>query len=68
MVVDEADHMADNADVVFALQSEKIRFQGRLRAAQRDIVDAVVLEIAEGRGVALLAGEEVLIDAQNLRA
>jgi hypothetical protein len=30
-------------------------------------VNLVVLEIAEGGGVTVLAGEEVLVDAQNAR-
>lgn len=38
------------------------------RAAQGEVMDAMVFEIAERGGIALLAREEVLVDAQHLRA
>ena len=59
---------ADDADLLFAFKPKKIRLQGGFRAAERDVVDAMVLQIAEGGGVALLAREEVLVDAQDLGA
>jgi hypothetical protein len=66
--VDHSQVHAHDSDLVFALQTEEIRLQGGFRAAQRDVIDAMVLQIAECRSVALLAGEEVLIDSQDLGA
>ena len=66
--VDRRQVHTDHQHLLFAFQMKEIRFQRRFRAAQRDVVDAVILQIAEGGGIALLAGEEVLIDAQNLGA
>jgi len=66
--VDHRQIHADHPDLLFAFQGKKIRLQGGLGAAQGDVVDAVVLQIAEGGGVALLAGEEMLVNAQDLWA
>src|SRR5581483_5700496 len=46
----------------------QIRFQGGLAAAQHDIMNLVVFQIAERRRVTVPAGEEVFVNAQNLRA
>ena len=63
--VDYGQIHADDPDLLFAFEPKKIRLQGGFRAAEREVVNAVVLQIAESGGVALLAREEVLIDAQN---
>jgi len=64
--IDYSQIHADDPDLLFAFKPKKLRLQGGFRAAERDVVNTVVLQIAEGRGVALLAREEVLVDAQNL--
>ena len=66
--IDYSQIHADDPDLLFAFKAKKIRLQGAFRAAERDVVNAVVVQIAESRGVALLAREEVLVDAQDLRA
>jgi hypothetical protein len=57
---------ADDTDLVFALQGYEIGLQRGFRTPQSDVVDAMILQIAEGGGVALLPGEEVFVDAQDL--
>ncbi len=57
---------ADDPNLLFAFHGMQIRLQGRFRAAERDVVDPLVFQIAESRGVALLAREEGLVDAQHL--
>ena len=42
-------------------------FQRSFAAAQHDIVDLVIAQIAQRGGVALPAGEEVFVNAQNTR-
>jgi hypothetical protein len=59
---------ADHLHLFFALKFLKVGFQSRFRSPQHHIVDFVVLQIAEGSGKAFAAGEEVLVNAQNLRA
>jgi len=54
--------------VLFAFEAEEIGFSSSFRAAERDVVDAVVLQIAEGRRVALFARKEVFVDPQDLSA
>jgi hypothetical protein len=66
--VDNRQILANDADLLFAIESKEIGFQGRFGATESDVVDAVILQIAEGSGEALLASEEVFVDAQHLGA
>jgi hypothetical protein len=66
--IDDGQVHADYAHLLFDFQGKKIRLQGGFGAAERNIVNAVVFQVAERCGIALLAGEEVLVDAQDLRA
>src|SRR4051795_12358517 len=59
---------AHDPDVLFAFELKQIGLQGGFRAAESDVIDAMVLQIAEGGGVAFLAREEVFVDAQDPRA
>jgi len=59
---------ANDADLCLTFQTLQIGLQGILRAPQHDIIDLVSFEIAQGGRKPFTAGEEVLIDAQNLRA
>jgi len=47
---------ADDPHQLLALQAQAIGLQRRFRAAQRDIVDAVILQVAEGSGVTACGG------------
>src|SRR5215831_18142404 len=58
--------MQNDANLVFAFQGKEIGFQSGFRAPQSDVIDTMILQIAEGSGITLLPGEEVLVDAQNL--
>ena len=46
----------------------KIGFQSGFGAAQDHIIDFVILQVAQGGGVALAPGEKVLVDAEDARA
>lgn len=59
---------ANDADLCLTFQTLQIGLQGILRAPQHDIIDLVSFEIAQGGCKPFTAREEVLIDAQNLRA
>src|SRR5579871_876392 len=59
---------ADQQDQILAFEALEIGFQGGLAAAQHDIMHLMVFQVTEGRGIAVPAGEEVFVDAQNLRA
>src|SRR5512138_1012990 len=48
-----------------AFQAYQIVLQGSLAAAQHDIVDRMVPQVAQGGGIALAAVKEVLVDAQH---
>ena len=58
---------ANDTNLVFSFQSFEIRFQRQLRPAKNDIVDLVILQIAEGSGIAFASCEEMLIDAEDQR-
>lgn len=58
---------ADHPDRLPPGQLAQIVLQCLLGASQHHVVNAVVAEIAEGGGVALAAGEEVLVNAQYAR-
>src|SRR5690349_24193542 len=66
--VDRRQVHTDHPNLLFPFQGKEIRLQRRLRAAEGYIVDAMVLQIAKRRGIALFAREEMLVDAQYLRA
>jgi len=53
---------------IFALKCLQIRRQREFTASQDYIVNLVITQIAEGGGEALLAGEEVLVDPEDLWA
>jgi hypothetical protein len=59
---------AHHTHVLFGLQTLKIGFQSGFGAAQDHIIDFVVLQVAEGGGIALAPGEKVLVDAEDARA
>ena len=52
----------------FAFQPLEIGLQGELGAAQDHVIDLVMSQVTQRGGVAAAAGEEVLVDAQHLRA
>src|SRR5579871_6868230 len=64
--IDHGQVHAHDPNPQFAWEVHKVRFQGGFGAAERDVVDAMVLQIAEGGGIAILAREEVLVDTQDL--
>jgi hypothetical protein len=66
--VDSSQIHADDTHLLFAWEPKEIGLQSVFGAAQRHIVDAVVLEVAKSGGIAFAAGEEVLVDAQDLGA
>src|SRR3954452_3395634 len=66
--IDYSQVHAHDPDVLFAFELKQIGLQGGFRAAESDVIDAMVLQIAEGGGVAFLAREEVFVDAQDPRA
>ena len=66
--VDHSQVHAHDPHLLFALKPQEIGLQGRFGTAEYDIVDAVILQVAHGGGVAFAAGEEVLVDAQDLGA
>ena len=59
---------ANDLDGFTAAEALQIAFQSGFRAAEHDIVDLVVFEVAEGGRVAVTAAEEVLVDAEQSRA
>ena len=59
--------MQTTLDQILAFEAVEIAFQRSLTAPEHDIIDLVVLQIAERGGVAVPAREEVLVDAQHLR-
>src|SRR5688572_9082943 len=59
---------ADDAHAPFAWDLLEKALQSLLRAPQRDVVDLVPGQITKGRGVAVLASEEMLVDPQHPRA
>ena len=56
----------DQLDVVFARQMAQIAVQARFRTTQTEIKHLVAVEIHQRGGIALLAAEEMLIDAEHL--
>ena len=66
--VDHCQVHAHDPHLLFTLKPKEIGLQGRFGTAEYDIVDAVILQVAHGGGVAFAAGEEMLVDAQNLGA
>jgi hypothetical protein len=66
--VDARQIHADHLHQMFALEAIQIAFQRGLAATENHIMDPVAAEIAKRGGVAVAAGKEMLIDAQNLRA
>jgi len=49
-----------------AFQSLEIGLQGEFRTPEDHVVDLVILQVAQGGGVTLAAGEEVFVDARSI--
>ena len=64
--IDRRQVHADDTNLIFALQGNEIGLQRGFRASQSEVVNAMILQIAEGRGVPFFPGEEVFVDAQDL--
>ena len=68
LTIDTVDHSqvhAHDPHLLFARKPQEIGLQGRFGTAEYDIVDAMILQVAHGGGVAFAAGEEMLVDAQS---
>src|ERR1017187_4999378 len=59
---------AHHFDLSLALQMLEIGAQRELGSAEYDIIDLVMFQVAQSGGETPAAGEEVLVNAQNLRA
>lgn len=59
---------ADQFDLGFALQALEVGPQSGFRASQDDVVDLVAAQVAQSRGEALAAGEEMFVDTEHGRA
>src|ERR1700760_1905917 len=58
--VDRSQIHAHHSHRVLSLEPFQVVLQGRFRTSQHDVVDFVAAEIAESRGIAFTAGEEML--------
>src|ERR1700744_6004481 len=58
---------ADELHLLLTFESLQIIFQRRLAAPRHDVIDLVVLQIAEGGRITAATRETVLVYAQNLR-
>src|SRR6516225_9634088 len=56
---------ADDAYAVLSRQFRQVGFQSGLTASQHDIEDLMGAQVAEGGGISILPGKEMLIDAEN---
>lgn len=59
--------LARSMNTIFAGELCQIRFQGGLAAHQHDIEDGVPAHVAEGGGVAVFPGEEMLVNTEDAR-
>ncbi len=57
----------NHPDQVFAFELAELAFEPSFAAAEHHVADFVVLQIAESRGIAVPAAEEVFVNAGNLR-
>ena len=51
---------------MLSLEAVEIPLQGKLATAERDIVNRVILQVAEGSGVSVFSGKEMLINTKHL--
>jgi hypothetical protein len=58
---------AHDFDRLLAFQARQVAFQRSFTAAQHHILHLVILEVAEGSGIAMPAREEMLVNAENPR-
>ena len=51
---------------MLAFEAIEIRLQGKLASPECDVVNRVILQVAEGRGISMFPGKEMLINAKHL--